>query len=156
MRYWLTTHYPHPQPDDHPWHVYLQAQFKDIAEKFQVGDRVLFYEVKHHRPVDDGRKYGPGAEGIRIVGTVEKKKYEQRPPQKAIVEYAEGKRYNWLWGVPTRRDEEGFVSRKELCRLLGYKTNYYLRGFGLRRSGVRELTEEEFNELLSTFRQRRS
>jgi hypothetical protein len=28
---WLTTHYPHPRPDDHPWHIYLQRQHREAA-----------------------------------------------------------------------------------------------------------------------------
>ena len=85
MRYWITAHYPHPKPDDHPWHVYLQADFKDIGEMFEVGDRVLFYESKHPRPSNDGKKYGKGAEGIVMLGTVERR-VEKRPPDKAIVQ----------------------------------------------------------------------
>ena len=43
MRYWITTHYPHPVPDTAPWHIYFR---KPPATKPDVGDPVLFYETR--------------------------------------------------------------------------------------------------------------
>jgi hypothetical protein len=42
MRYWITAHYPHPRPNNHPWHVYLKAEFDDIARMFARGDPCAF------------------------------------------------------------------------------------------------------------------
>ena len=45
MRYRITRHWPHPQPDDLPWHVYLKGTQRDEAAHVSVGDVVLFYET---------------------------------------------------------------------------------------------------------------
>jgi hypothetical protein len=130
----------------------LKAEFGDIARMFATGDRVLFYESKYHRPMASRKKYPQGAEGLVVAGTVSAPA-QTRPPELAIADYADGTRVSWAWGVPTRElDRNGYVPRPEVCRVLDYSPNYNLRGFGLRRSGVMELTEEQYNELVRLFR----
>jgi hypothetical protein len=155
MRYWVTTHWPHPEPDDHPWHVYLKAEFKEIADMFAPGDRVLFYESKYHRPMADGKRRPVGAEGVVVAGTVAAPA-QTRPPALAVADYADGTCDNWLWGVPTRDlDTSGYVPRRELNEVLEYKPTYNLHGFGVQNSGVKELTEQQYNDLLGKFRRGR-
>jgi len=43
MRYWITTHYPHPVPDTAPWHIYSR---KPPTTRPGIGDPVLFYETR--------------------------------------------------------------------------------------------------------------
>jgi hypothetical protein len=103
----------------------------------------------------DGKKRRVGAEGVVVAGTVAGRA-QTRPPELALATYADRTRDNWLWGVPTRDlDKNGFVPRRELNEVLEYKPNYNLRGFGMRGSGVKELTEEQYNELYRRFRRSR-
>jgi hypothetical protein len=53
MDYWLTTHQPHPVPDDVPWHIYFRGP---PGVTPAIGDRVLFYETYEPAPGRD--RYG--------------------------------------------------------------------------------------------------
>ena len=41
MNCWITTRYPHPEPDTPPWHIYFRRVPRTLPK---VGDVVLFYE----------------------------------------------------------------------------------------------------------------
>ena len=148
MAFWLTVHYPHPNadPDRHPWHVYLQEQFEDIARRFREGHRVMFYETLTH-PRQRGVEPRTGSQGIVRVGTVSGP-YAPRPPHLAIAEYEDGGVKNWRWGIPTKDVQRGFVARPQVLEQLGMGENGYLRGFGERHSGVREIGAAIFNALV--------
>src|SRR5947209_6775052 len=52
--YWITYHWAHPDPDDHPWHIYRKELTK-LDREIEVGDEVLFF--RGLRPFDaSGRK----------------------------------------------------------------------------------------------------
>lgn len=158
MAHFITAHYPHPQPnpDVHPWHIYLQEQFEDIARRVRVGDRVLFYESKHHPRMADGKPRPGGAEGIVRLGTVNDAA-RLRPSGLALAEYADGTTANWKWGISTdpKTLERGFVSRADLNDLMGYRPGYNLRGFGDQHSGLKAIDEAPFDRLVKLFRRRR-
>lgn len=155
MAYWITSHYPHPQPDRHPWHVYLRDKFEDIARQLRAGDPVLFFETKYHKPLRDGTRFPVGREGIVVVATIAES-FRKRHASLAVAEYADGTTANWLWNVPTRdMDHDGFVPRSEVYRVLGYKDGYTMRGFGMRGSGVRPISQDQSERLLVRFRKNR-
>src|SRR5438046_1641251 len=97
MNNWLTTHYPHPDPDTHPWHIYLQRQHKAAVHGIAVGDRVFFYEYKEQKPLKSGPKYPVGAQGIVRLAVVSGPIYHRD----TVIEYADGTTGYWSWGVPT-------------------------------------------------------
>lgn len=155
MAFWFTTHYPHPRPDTHPWHVYLREEFADVARRFVAGDRVLFFETKYHKPMRDGRRFPVGRRGVVVAATVAGS-FEERHASLAVAEYADGTTANWLWNVPTRdADHDGFVGWEDVNDVLGYRDGYTMRGFGVRGSGVRPVTEDQHDRLLGLFRRNR-
>lgn len=148
MANWLTTHYPHPKPDTHPWHLYLQKKHKDAVTGIQVGDRIFFYEFAEQKPIKGAPKYPRGAQGIVRVAYVSGPLYRRE----TVIEHADGTTAYWWWGVPTiREDTGGFVSRAELNGILGYKPNYNLKGFQ-RGTGVKRLSDEEAATLWQLFK----
>lgn len=150
MASWLTTHYPHPVPDHHPWHVYLQEQHRDAVEGIQTGDLVFFYEFAAQKPVKGGLKTAVGRQGIVRVAKVSGPIYGRD----AVIEYQGGETKNWSWGVPTNdADIEGFVGREKMCEILGYKPSYQFRGFG-GGTGVKRLDEVQAVNLLREFKSR--
>src|SRR5438552_3651911 len=114
MTGWLTTHYPHPDPDTLPWHIYLQRQHRAAVEGVQCGDRVFFYEFAEQKPIKGSPKYPTGAQGIVRIAYVSGPVYRRNTE----IEYADGTVGYWSWGLSTERDDtEGFVTRAELCKI---------------------------------------
>src|SRR3954447_22951635 len=137
MQNWLTTHYPHQEPETPPWHIYLQRQHRDAVKGIQRGDRVFFYEFAQQKPIKGSPRFPPGAQGIVRVAFVSGPIYHRD----TAIEYANGTVGYWSWGVPTdNEDTNGFVSRTTLCEILGYKPGYNLRGFE-RGTGVKRLDD---------------
>jgi hypothetical protein len=150
MRFWLTTHYPHPVPDKHPWHIYLKRQHKDAVEGIGVGDRVFFYEYKHQKPVKGETNFALGKEGIVRVARVSGEMYRRD----SAIEYADGTTGYWSWGVPTdSADVDGFVPRRALLPEIGHKPGSVLRGFN-GGTGVMELNDAQCNRLVRLFKSR--
>jgi hypothetical protein len=148
MTSWLTTHYPHPTPDTHPWHIYLQRQHKDAVNGIQVGDRVFFYEFAGQKPIKGAPKSPLGSQAIVRVAYVKGPMYRRE----TVIEYKDGTTGYWFWGVPTERDDtQGFVSRAGLCEILVYKPGYNLRGFE-HGTGVKRLDDADAAELWRAFK----
>jgi hypothetical protein len=152
MADWLVTHYPHPHPDDLPWHIYLQRHHRHVVDGIAVGDLVLFYEYRdrkaERRPKSDCLT---GAQGIVRTARVSGPVYE-RPDRDAVIEYEDGSVGDWRWGIPTEDpDVNGFVSRPDLLRVIGYKPGSYLRGFN-GGTGVMRLDATQGATLLRLFR----
>lgn len=151
MRNWLTTHFPHPIPDSLPWHIYLQRSHKRAVDGIAKGDRVSFYEYKYQKPVNDGKEYPVGRVGIVRVAYVRGDIYE-RSKLDAVARYADGKVGDWACAVPTsNEDENGFVHREDVLKVLDYSSGSYLRGFNAG-SGVKQLTDVQGQELMRLFK----
>lgn len=161
MRYWITTHWPHlvTEPSEHR-HVYLQQQHRAIGERFDVGDRILIYEsvsgqaiIKHG--ADGSRERVRRRRGIGglVADTEVAERIAPRSPGEGNVEYADGRTANWAWIIKTQNENyAGFVPRVEVLRVLGYSLNWNMHGFGEESSGVKELFEPQYNELVRMFR----
>jgi len=147
MKSWLTTHYPHPYPDNLPWHIYLQREHKSAVNGIGIGDQVFFYEYKYHKPLKDGTLFLPGRQGIVRVASVSGRVYARE----ADIEYADGHVASWSWGVPTSdADEEGFVRLNDVLRVIGYSGGY-LRGFN-GGTGIMQLNNGQAQELMRLFK----
>jgi hypothetical protein len=46
---------------------------------------------------------------------------------------------------------DGFVPRVDVLKVLGLAPGYTMRGFGEKRSGLKKITREEFQDLLLLF-----
>ena len=52
MANWFTVHGPHPVEYDLAWDIYLQEQYKNLANEININDRVFFYELKGSGTLD--------------------------------------------------------------------------------------------------------
>ena len=148
IKYWLTTHFPHPDPDSLPWHIYLQKHHKSAVAGIAVGHLVYFYEYKYQKPIKNAPKYPTGAEGIVRFAIVSGSIYDRD----TVIEHTDGTKAYWFWGVPTsKEDDKGFVERAKVLSVLGYKPGGYLRGFN-NGTGVKELEDEQGRRLMELFR----
>lgn len=149
MKYWLTTHYPHPEPDHHPWHIYLQRKHKGAVTGASVGNQVFFYEFKRQKPiVGDSLRYRVGRMGIVRVARIAGPIYER--PDK--IRYTDGRIGEWTWGLRTEAaDTNGFVPLKTLLPIIGYRARSVLLGFN-RGTGVKELDREQAKRLFRAFK----
>jgi len=148
MRYWLTTHYPWPPPVT--WHVYLQVQFEDVGRWLGVGDQVLFYEFKHN---PSGRERHESSEGKALLPKLKSRIRCAAAPDKRNLIITTGRQVKWPWEVPTRVEgDTGFVSQdRRIYRILQFESGYRMRGFGSRGSGVKELDEAQYRELMDLY-----
>ena len=148
MTNWFTVHYPHGDPDDLPWHVYLQDRYKELSRNVREGDRVFFYETKTSKNKEN--KYCKGRMGLVHVGYVTGLPYS-RPYKRAEAVYTDGKRKKWSIGIPTNAGETtGFVPREKLVEVLGYKSKYNFQGFQ-RGTGIKQIDRAVARELHALF-----
>src|SRR5687768_15292345 len=110
-RYWVTTHWPHPEPDKLPWNVYLKSGMQWAVENMTIGDVVLFYESRSGKR-QKGDPRGPsGREGIIAIGEVSGKIKHDPSHQR----YTDGTEAVWASQMPCRKhDFDGYASRKSL------------------------------------------
>ena len=155
MAYWFTVHGPHPFDYDLAWHIYLQERYEELASDIEIGDRVFFYELKGSGKLHINQKiYATpvGKMGLVHIGKVTGKPY-QRTLQTGMSEtYGAEARY-WKIGIPTDAgDSTGFVSRERVVSVLGYKHNYFFKGFA-RGAGIKQIDGAQANELQTLFEQ---
>src|SRR4051812_40654623 len=127
MRWWLTTHYPHRSPN-HPWHVYIKKKYEEKGREISEGDRVAFYELKgdtgngRHGVIGFARVSGPLIPNPHTDGLEER------------------------WEIQRECSEHEFgepVHHRAVCAAIGRASNGPMRI----QSGLREVTEEQFNDL---------
>ncbi len=158
--YWITVHWPHRLGDDETEHsgVYIPDGREYAVAELKEGDYVLIYESLNGRNeierYADGTteiyKHQSGKQGIvAIVKTTSKVKENQNSEES---EYTDGTTIWWRWYAETESiRQSGFVAREDVNNVLGYAHNFSFRGFGDAHSGVKKITEEEFNELVKIF-----
>jgi len=134
MKWWLTTHYPHRDPK-HPWHIYIKKKYEEKGQEITEGDRVAFYELK-----GDAGKGRHGVIGFARVSS----RLIPNPHTDGLVE-------RWELQRECSEHELGKpVHHRAVCNAINRKSNGPMRI----ESGLRELTEEQFNDLYSRFRAR--
>ena len=160
MRYWITTHWPQ-RKDETPLHtgVWVTDEKRSAITLVRPGDLVAIYEggsgPASRTPRPDGsferRPRRRGRQGVveihRVTGPV-------REPDGSEPEtyWDESTRW-WRWHAATRRiSSAGFVFRTELASLLGMSSKYVFRGFGEGHSGLKEVGEDLFDQLLAAYR----
>jgi len=162
MNYWMTTHWPPNQGVNldkfSPQGVWLPDKREKAGDDIEIGDRVLVYQSKTGRSEIKNIKgkrviYRPiqGREGIIAIAEVisDLEALEDSMPSK----YTYGKDIWWRWYADTCHiSMNGFVPRIKVNEILGYKPGNTLRGFGDYKSGLKKLSETEYNELVSEFK----
>jgi len=161
MNYWVTTHYP-PTVDNDQYNltgVWIVDGKENAAEKLKPGDIVLIYQTKTgkseiRQEVDGTRKIVKCIEGKEGIVSITKAKNKLlKDPKFLVTEYINGEKRWWCWHAETKKiTTSGFVSREELNSVLGYKNNYVLKGFGDLKSGIKLITQNEFEQLLKLFK----
>src|SRR5271157_1120612 len=162
MNFWITTHWPpriDRNPNDVAGGIWLpegrQAAGSDLKEK----DKVLVYQARSGRSEIMRRMDGSeivvptimGKEGIISICEAQSEIFEDEDsePEK----YVDGTEIWWRWHAPlTILSKSGFVPREIMNATLGYKLGYNLRGFGDLHSGLKKITEDQYNDLVRMFR----
>jgi hypothetical protein len=157
MHYWITTHWPFPADEDSSQiheGVYVADGNRHVVKDMKEGDLVFIYETGTGRPFkgEDNTTvyYHAGREGIVELAEIESEIYpvEYSKPTK----YANGTQIWWKYCADTKPlNTRGFIPREWLNKVLNYRPNNLLRGFGDYHSGVKQLSEEQFNALLAQF-----
>ncbi len=160
MSYWINSHWPpflqdKPTPTsrdpEYHYRVYLPDGRQAAGQALAKNDLVFIYETKSGRPLKNGRKYAPGRQGIvALVRTLTPIVETNEEAE----EYADGSVICWKWQARTQKEELGFCSHDNVCRILRYSLNWTLRGFGSQHSGLKRIDEETFKALLKCLRSR--
>jgi RecB family endonuclease NucS len=162
IRYWITTHWPQYQSDSSPHKrgVYLQAGHQNVGRLLAAGDKVLIYESATGKTRIEGLVDGstraiplkPGRSGIVTVADL-KNILTAVDPSEAHQQYTDGTEKNWAWKAETSHHvSNGFVSRIELNRVLGYAPGNVLRGFRDQHSGLKEIRKNDYDKLITIFK----
>ncbi|MCE5306812.1 MAG: hypothetical protein LLG20_04150 [Acidobacteriales bacterium] len=161
MNYWLTTHWP-PQednPSDVAGGVWVPDGREAAGRELRAGDLVLIYQSRSGRTEvrrsPDGTKTIlhsiKGAEGIIAIARAEDGLTEDADSHPTT--YLDGTEIWWRWFAPVEvLSRTGFVPRVALNNVLGYAPGYNLRGFGDYHSGLKRLSEQQYNALAEIFR----
>lgn len=161
MNYWITTHWPLRDGDDESGTgtgVWVPDGREQAANDMQRGDYVAVYESRSGRTEIRTRSDGTlirvpcqsGREGMICYGAADS-------PVSAIPgsqpnQYADGSEIWWRWYTPVSvLSRTGFVARPKLLQILGYSTNWNLHGFGDSHSGLKKITEDQFDALVQAF-----
>ena len=158
-KYWITTHWPPEIGTSLDYGVFLYHGSQSVGAEIEPGDRVWIYQSKEGRQIvrerPDGSKYRTrryvGKEGVialaEVIGALHEIGVE---PEK----YHDGTQRWWRWKGDTRLiNQSGFVPRRELNLVLGYKVRNRFRGFGDRKSGLKRISKETYEKILEVFNQ---
>ena len=149
----FTVHGPHPYAYDLAWDIYLQDKYKNIENKIMINDRVFFYELKGSGSLEINQqtyKTPVGKMGLVHIGKVTGNPYQRSLREGQSETYGNGKAY-WSVGIPADAgNSTGFVSREKVVSILGYKHNYYFKGFA-GGAGIKLIDDSEASELITLF-----
>ena len=162
MKFWLTTHWP-PRINEDPNNIadgiWLPEGRESAGKDLKQGDRVIVYQARSGRTEIrkriDGTEFSlptiEGREGVIAICEVQSEISESLGSEPS--KYADGSEIWWRWYAPlVILSKSGFVPRKRMNTVLGYKPNFCLRGFGDFHSGLKEITREQFDSLKEIFK----
>lgn len=150
-RYWITTQWPRYPGGPEPFDLFLKD--KSFAPGLAAGDAVFVYEFATGPAVvlpsgaHSRRDKGRGGVVCRATLTAD---LQARNPAEAVEQYTNGTTANWRWIARTGARQGGFVDRKVVNSILGYKPTYSYRGFNAGK-GIKELQPGEFEQLSAAF-----
>ncbi len=156
-RYWITVHYPQREYEEFLPHVYLQDGLEEVARDLRPQDLAFLYETASApvtlKQTAEGLRRRPiaarGRQGIVALVRLTSALYDRKNTPTL---HASGKQVWWRWRADAEIvSREGFVPRADVNEILGHKKNWNWRGFGDRRSGLRQIGEEQFREIRRRF-----
>lgn len=158
MRYWITTQWPSPHKLPRPHrNIFLPDGREEPGLRVRLGDRVAIYEAKGGRSeivFEEGKKRilkaaHNGRQGIVTLGEVVSPMMSSgRGPST----YTNDSEIWWRYKIETaKHNDSGYISRPNVCKVLGFKDTYNFRGFGEKSSGLKEISEDEFLQLAEMF-----
>ncbi len=158
MNYWITSHWP-PFADDKPtlsspdpeyhYRVYLPDGRQSAGRELRKGDLLFIYESKTGRPLKSERRYASGRMGVIALVSALTSILEK--PNEEPEEYMDGSSICWKWQAETKVKKLGFCSHDNVCRILRFKKGYTFHGFGDQHSGLKKLSEKQFESLSDFF-----
>lgn len=161
MKYWVTTQWPHSKDEDIDeihYGIYIPNGRESSVREMHPGDIVFIYESKtgriENRHMLDGTiehisRY-QGKEGIVSIVRVTSDVFENVDSEPT--EYTNRTTIWWRYTATTEHiTSHGFISREQVNRLLGYESNYNLRGFGDMHSGIKEIARTQGEKLIQLF-----
>lgn len=162
MKYWFTTHWPPREgeatecsPD-----IWLPDGRHSPGADISPNDLVVVYESLTGRTLLRRKTNGVqervhcqrGKGGVVCIGRVQSSLFADDDILRA--NYTDNTSIWWRWHAQAEIvSRSGFVPRHELASILGYDSSYTFRGFGVKHSGLRELSEEEFNTIRKRFKE---
>lgn len=157
---WITTHWP-PLDGQGAHHaaIWVPDGREAAGAPLAKGDLVFVYESRTGRSelrvAPDGTEHavhrGTGAEGIVALARVDRQLEADGGDD--TTHYVDGTEIWWRWHAPmTPIRTDGFVSRDRLTQILGYSPKYSMRGFGDFHSGLKRISQSQFDLILSEFR----
>lgn len=160
MKYWLTTHWPArtDEPDVVDSGVWLPDGRESAGDAMCPGDLVAVYESQSGRNIlkvslDGSSTAIPrirGKMGVVLYGEVISK--ISAMPDSSPEVYSNGTSIWWRWHTPLKvLSKSGYLSRQNLCRILGHSAKYNFHGYGKRHSGLNEITADEFFQIKKMF-----
>jgi hypothetical protein len=155
--YWITTHWPPEIGSNVDYSIYLFEGKQKVGSAIKPGDRVWIYESRGGRKVvrksSDGLEYrikrSKGKEGIIALAEV---RTELRNIGGSPEKYEDGSERWWRWKAGAQLiNRSGYVSRQNLNKILNYKSNNYLKGFGDGNSGLKKISKKTYSYILEEF-----
>jgi hypothetical protein len=157
MNYWMTTHWPpkESEQDEVAGGVWLPDGRESAGQDLTAGDRVVIYQTRSGpvelRRTPEGKEKKircvNGAEGIIAITKVKGPLLANGRPDPTTY-LGRQKAIWWRWFAPVEiLTRTGFVPRAEVNNALGYKPGWSLFGFGDRHSGLKRLSEQEYQIL---------
>jgi len=163
MRYWVTTHWPNLRGESNKHSgLWVQDSKRSIISRVEPGDFIAIYESGSGKtPIihlaDGTKKKLPrqrGRQGIVEIHQITSNAYESEDSEPE--RYSDGTEKWWRWQADTKRiTSAGFVYRKKLAKYLGMSEEYPFKGFGDGHSGLKEINEDEFTDIVEHYQQDR-
>ncbi len=131
----------------------MQDRHKDIAKDVEINDRVFFYELKGTGKLNichQDYETGTGKMGIVHIGKVTGSPYSRSQAQGQSKSFGDVSKY-WSIGIPTDAgNSSGFIAKDKVVAILGYKNNYFFKGFA-GGTGIKQIDDSQAIELLALY-----